>query len=82
MSTKLTLSIDEQTIIKAKLWAKSHHTSLSGLVEKYFKTLTKSSDNTQALATKTKSINGLFNQYNENLSYKELVNKYKVSVWR
>jgi len=36
MTTKLTLSINEGTIRRAKRYAKNHHTSLSALVEHYF----------------------------------------------
>jgi len=79
MSTKLTLSLNEQTILKAKKWAKSHHTSLSGLVEKYFQTLTKSVEDPQPLANKTDSLMNMFSQYDESLSYKELLNKYKTN---
>ncbi len=40
MATKLTLSIDENTILRAKRFAKSHSTSLSVLVEQYFSYIT------------------------------------------
>ncbi|PHS14945.1 MAG: hypothetical protein COA86_14870 [Kangiella sp.] len=79
MSTKLTLSLNEQTIADAKRWAKSHHTSLSGLVEKYFQSLTKPSDNLQPLASKTNSLMSMFSEYDEGLSYKELLDKYKTT---
>jgi len=39
MATKLTLSLNDETIKKAKVWAKEHHASLSGLVENYFESL-------------------------------------------
>ncbi len=39
MNTKLTLKLDKSAIERAKLYAKSRHTSLSALVENYFKSL-------------------------------------------
>jgi len=41
MITKLTLTIEEDTIIKAKKYAKERGKSLSALVESYFGLLTK-----------------------------------------
>lgn len=40
METKLTLSLDNEVIKKAKLYAKKKHTSLSNMVENYFYFLT------------------------------------------
>ncbi len=40
MATKLTLSINENTIKSTKRYAKAHQTSLSSLVEQYFNYLT------------------------------------------
>lgn len=40
MNTKLTLKLDKEAIEKAKRFAKGKRTSLSGLVENYFKSLT------------------------------------------
>lgn len=39
MTTKLTLSIDDQVIISAKKYAKGKGESLSGLVENYLKSI-------------------------------------------
>jgi len=39
MNAKLTLKLNSIAIEKAKLYAKSRHTSLSALVENYFRTL-------------------------------------------
>ncbi len=77
MATKLTLSINEETIQKAKVWAKTHHTSLSGLVEGYFESLISKSDDNPVVSPKTKMLSGMFKAHNEGLSYKELVNRYK-----
>ncbi len=40
METKLTLSLDNEVIKKAKSYAKKKHTSLSNMVENYFYFLT------------------------------------------
>lgn len=40
MNTKLTLSIDKNTIGKAKLFAKKRNKSLSNLIENYLKAVT------------------------------------------
>lgn len=40
MAKKLTLSVDENVIVKAKRYARDHQTSLSSMVEHYFAYLT------------------------------------------
>ncbi|MDQ3002060.1 MAG: DUF6364 family protein [Fibrobacterota bacterium] len=40
MDTKLTLMLNKRIIDQAKVYAKRHRKSLSGLVENYFKNLT------------------------------------------
>ncbi len=40
MNAKLTLKIDDSVIASAKQFAREHHTSVSKLVETYFKTIT------------------------------------------
>jgi len=77
MATKLTLSLNEETIAKAKVWAKSNHASLSGLVENYFESLVTNQDDMPPVAAKTKSLLGMFKAHDEGLSYKDLVKKYK-----
>ncbi|MDX8406263.1 MAG: DUF6364 family protein [Mariprofundus sp.] len=80
MSTKLTLSLNEQTIDKAKAWAKIHHTSLSGLVENYFESLVAKNSDISLVSPKTRALSGLFKKYDEGFSYKELVHKYKTDA--
>jgi len=80
MVAKLTLSLNEQTIIKAKAWAKVHHASLSGLVEHYFESLVEQQHEMHPIGPKTEALSGMFSQYDEGLSYKELVNKYKGNI--
>ncbi len=45
MITKLTLTLEKETINRAKEFAKENGKSLSALVETYFKLLTKAKDN-------------------------------------
>ncbi len=59
MITKLTLTIEEETILKAKKFAKESGKSLSSLVEAYFSLLTKKREivNTEKL---TKRVGALY----------------------
>jgi len=41
MKTRLNLTIDEEVLHKMKYFAQKNHTSVSELVEEYFKTVTK-----------------------------------------
>lgn len=41
MHTKLTLSIDQEVIVRAKRYAHGQHRSLSGLVENYLREVTR-----------------------------------------
>jgi len=77
MATKLTLSLNKQTIEKAKVWAKIHHSSLSGLVERYFESLVAKNNDLPPTSPKTRALSGMFKEYDEKLSYKELVSRYK-----
>ena len=77
MVTKLTLSMNEETIEKAKAWAKAHQTSLSALIEGHFESLISKSGDTPVVSPKTKILAGMFNEHDEGLSHKELVNQYK-----
>ncbi len=77
MTTKLTLSMNGKTIEKAKVWARAHHTSLSGLVEGYFESLVSKSSDIPTISPKTQMLSGMFREHDEDLNYKELVNKYK-----
>lgn len=41
MDAKLTLKLDKRVIERAKAYARRHHKSVSGMVENYFKNLTR-----------------------------------------
>ncbi len=56
MTTKLTLSLNNEIIARAKSYASINHTSLSTLVENYFRFLT------EQKAKNTKSVSPLVNE--------------------
>lgn len=76
MNTKLTLTIEQSVIKKAKKYANENERSLSDLIENYLKALTK--DNTQndvELTPIVKSLKGSF-KAPKNIDYKkDLVNR-------
>jgi len=59
MNTKLTLSIDKQTIENAKDYAKSQNISLSGLIENYLNTLTKMDEKPSKVSPLVESLTGV-----------------------
>ncbi|MDD3771995.1 MAG: DUF6364 family protein [Weeksellaceae bacterium] len=62
MSTKLTLNIDESTILAAKSYAKKTGTSISKLVENYLNSLTSKQDKKETEITPlVKSLSGVIN---------------------
>ena len=82
MNTKLTLTIEETVINKAKIYAKNKGGSLSGLVENYLKAVTKKSgiNKNMELTPLVKSLKGSFKapadfNYKRELK-KELSKKY------
>ena len=56
MSTKLTLSINEQTIEKAKLVSRKRGTSLSKIVEDYLNTIVEKEETDELPSERIKSI--------------------------
>lgn len=81
MNTKLTLTIDETVIEKAKKYAKGKKNSLSNIIENYLKTLvTEDKKKTTELSPIVKSLKGSFNaekdfDYKKELA-KRLSDKY------
>ena len=59
MTTKLTLTVEENVIRRAKLYAKQTGRSLSELIENYLDMLTKEDINKEPLSPKLKSIAGI-----------------------
>lgn len=84
MSTKLTLNIDENTISKAKKYAKLSGTSISKLVENYLNSLTNKEKNKTTeveITPLVKSLTGVVS-LPEDFDYKKeiaeiLTEKYK-----
>jgi hypothetical protein len=60
MNTKLTLSIDNQVITKAKKYAKNSGRSLSDLIENYLKNITSSDSDNFTISPKVKALMGAF----------------------
>lgn len=58
MTTKLTLTVEESVIKKAKSYAKHTGRSLSELIEKYLETLTEENRDKKKLSSKLKRIVG------------------------
>ena len=60
MATKLTLTLENKTIEKAKIYAKKNKISVSKLVEFYFKSLSSDSENhVQTIPPITKELSGI-----------------------
>lgn len=71
MNTKLTLTIEQAVIEKAKKYAKDKERSLSNLIENYLKALTKESDSNEIELTPiVKSLKGSFTAP-KNFNYKK-----------
>lgn len=75
MNTKLTLTIEETTIAKAKKYANKKGRSLSDIIENYLKVITKE-DNTEVyeLTPIVKSLKGSF-KTPKNFDYKKELSK-------
>jgi len=58
MTTKLTLTVDDAIIKKAKYYAKQTGRSLSELIENYLETLTEESKSNEQVSPKLKKIAG------------------------
>lgn len=75
MNTKLTLTIQQEIIAKAKEYARDKNRSLSDIIENYLKLLTsKSEEETEKLQPIVKSLRGAFKTDKE-LNYKEELQK-------
>ena len=72
MNTKLTLTIEQEIIERAKKYAKEKNRSLSDIIETYLKVLTKSEQNQQVekLNPIVKSLKGSF-KMSKNMDYKK-----------
>ncbi|WP_026450435.1 DUF6364 family protein [Aequorivita capsosiphonis] len=72
MNTKLTLTIEQKVIKKAKEYAKDKNRSLSDIIENYLKTLTKKdqAEDSEKLNPIVKSLKGSF-KMPKDMDYKE-----------
>ena len=61
MDKKLTLSLDQMIIEKAKNYAKSNNTSLSKLIQSYLSSLTKDHETTSEITPLVESLSGVIN---------------------
>jgi Family of unknown function (DUF6364) len=75
MNTKLTLTIEETVIVKAKSYARSKKSSLSNLIENYLKAITKEEVTEERETTSiVKSLQGSF-KAPKNYDYKAELSK-------
>lgn len=79
MNTKLTLTLEKQIIKQAKHYANQKGSSLSELVENYFKCLTESSQHqeTTELSPKIKKLRGIL-KVNEDFNYKKILEEERL----
>lgn len=77
MDKKLTLSLNQKIIEKAKSYAKENKTSLSKMIETYFDSLTndRNNENEIQITPLVKSLCGVV-ELPENFDYKESKSKY------
>ena len=80
MTTKLTLTIDDNVIDSAKKYARMKGKSLSGIVENYLKSISTQDENTPELSPKVTRLMGVIS-LPEDFDYKKelgeaLVKKY------
>lgn len=79
MTTKLTLTLDDKVIQRAKRYAKTKGRSVSELVESYFKSLLDlNSDYSEELTPSVKSLMGSF-KAPTNFDYKKILRDEKQS---
>lgn len=81
MDKKLTLSLNQRVIEKAKEYAKSNRVSLSKLIESYLSSLTNPSNEEKEITPLVKSLSGVIDlpsNFDEKASYSDyLSGKYK-----
>ena len=81
MDIKLTLKLEQNTIEKAKIYAKLNKTSLSKLIENYLEKVTHKTENKETITPLVKSLSGII-QLPPNFNHKKdygdyLMGKYK-----
>ena len=77
MTTKLTLTLDDKVIRRAKRYAKAKGRSVSELVESYFKSITATDSNpSEELTSSVKSLLGSF-KAPKDFDYKQVLQEEK-----
>ena len=76
MNAKLTLMLDKEVIEIAKVYAKSHHTSLSKMVENFLANIDKEHKNVE-VGPLTKALSGGLNFPENTVDLKEYVRSLK-----
>jgi hypothetical protein len=76
MTTKLTLTLDDKVIKRAKKYARTKGRSVSELVESYFKSLTEASAEPDELTPSVKSLMGSF-KAPKDFDYKKVLREEK-----
>lgn len=76
METKLTLRLDETTIQSAKRFARENQTSLSDMVEDYFKRITKRVEIPEGIAPIIKELSGISKAPRINSKYRDEIAEY------
>jgi hypothetical protein len=76
MTTKLTLTLDDKVIKRAKNYARAKGRSVSELVESYFKSLTEASGVPDELTPSVKSLMGSF-KAPKDFDYKKVLRERK-----
>jgi hypothetical protein len=76
VETKLTLRLDETTIQRAKRFARENQTSLSDIVEDYFRRITKRGENTEDLAPIIRELSGITKVNKPKANYRDDIAEY------
>ena len=81
MNTKLTISLDEGVIDRAKNYAQSHRISLSRMIESYLDLVTKQGSERMAITPLVESLSGVIElpeNYDSKKEYSDhIIQKYK-----
>lgn len=75
MTTKLTLTVEQEVILNAKEYARKHERSLSNIVEEYLKSLSiqESKDKKTKFSKIVRELKGSVKDPDKNKPYKELL---------
>jgi predicted CopG family antitoxin len=74
MNTKLTITVEQSIIEKAKAYAKEKGRSLSDIIENYLKTITKDEEIVEEISPLVNSLKGSF-KAPKNFNYKKELSK-------